>query len=130
MPRVTIEPTILDLAVLSLTTRPRKHDKFRFFRPYYVSFKQLVDVKKLFGPKTHLVFTIVGSKILCFRVIAFFSINSGQGHPVLYLKHCISCNILIEFHFSDNNMYGSANNMTNKATSTVHFTELKKSKKS
>ena len=41
MPRVTIEPTILGLAVLSLTTRPRKHDKFRFFQPFYVSFKQI-----------------------------------------------------------------------------------------
>ena len=90
MPRVTIEPTILGLAVLSLTTRPRKHDKFRFFRPYYVSFKQLVDVKKLFGPETHLVFTIVGSKMLRFRVIAFFFDKFTSRTP---------CIIFVTLHF-------------------------------
>ena len=41
MPRVRFELRILGLAVLSLTTRPRKHDKFRFFQPFYVSFKQI-----------------------------------------------------------------------------------------
>ena len=65
-----------DLQHTSLVSYPldhgSMHENLGFFGIYiFLVNKQLVDVKKLFRPETHLVFTNVGSEMLHFRVIAF-----------------------------------------------------------
>ena len=82
---------IQDLQLISLDSYPLDHgsmiENCGFFGIYiFLVNKQLVDLKKLFRPETHLVFTNVGSEILCYRVMAFSFSKFWSWAPCRRLK--------------------------------------------